>query len=473
MTFVGAILDIDALCPSVSSSTCPAPAPCQCHDGVINCEMQNLSCVPDILPKPGNFHSLNMRQNSITTIPNAAFSTLNITTLYLDHNNISSIGDFAFKGLETLKCLYLQHNSLKDLPGALKYFLVNLAELDVSFNPIDGERITNGSLVEGFIDDVVKVIGISLASFKFGDQGSLAHWPRTLNHFQQLNELHISGLNKAIRYIPPSQFTSFELTLEKLSIENTQLFAIPHDIGKLYRLKELYIRHNEIFHGNDIIVENVFIGIGDTLETLALENDNITKSPEGFEHLVNLKNLSLAGNPLNYFSDESIYSLSNGKLKILILRNCSLNRPPGAISSLSSLEELDLSDNNIWAVERGDIARLPNLTSVSFSGNPIMYVSRTAFFGLPSLISLDFTNTRLTDIPNVVQNLYSLKTLDFTNARIDCTCDMYWVKRWIIRLGSEVHVKGECETVDYPIQGYIDMRLPQCLQYKETPLVEF
>ena len=110
-----------------------------------------------------------------------------------------------------------------------------------------------------------------------------------------------------------------------------------------------------------------------------------------------------------------------------------------------------MSDNNIRAIERGDVAHLPNLASISFSGNPIVYIARTAFFALPSISYLDFTNTRLTYIPKVILNLYSLETIDFTNAKLNCTCDMFWVKRWTTRLGKEIFVKGECETVDYPI----------------------
>ena len=184
------------------------------------------------------------------------------------------------------------------LPNALKYFLIYLKELNVSFNPIDGERVRNGTFIDGFAGSEAAVIGKSITSIKFGDQQGLVHWPRTLYHFQQLTELHISAMNQAIRYIPPGQFTSFEDTLEKLRIENTRILQIPHGIGKLNRLKELNIRHNEILNGNDIIVQNVFIDIGDTLEILALEYNNLTKSPEGFEHLVNLQNLSLTGNPL-------------------------------------------------------------------------------------------------------------------------------------------------------------------------------
>ena len=295
------------------------------------------------------------------------------------------------------------------------------------------------------------------------------HWPRTLYHFQQLNELHISGMSEAISYIPPGQFASFENTLEKLTIGNTRLLQIPHDIGKLKHLKELYIRHNAILHGNDILVQNVFTDIGDTLEFLALENDNLTRSPEGFELLVKMENLSLAGNPLQYLTDEFFDSLRIIPLRILILRNCSLSRPPGALSRLRSLEELDLSDNNIRILERGDIANIPNLASISLSGNPISYITRTAFFALPSFAYLDLRNTRLTDIPKAILNLYSVETIDFTNSPIDCTCDMYWIKRWTTRLGTEILFKGNCETVDYPVQGYIDMRLPQCPQYNESP----
>ena len=134
------------------------------------------------------------------------------------------------------------------------------------------------------------------------------------------------------------------------------------------------------------------------------------------------------------------------KGSILIFKNCSLNRPPGAISRLQSLEKLDLTDNNIRAIERGDVAHLLNLASIAFSGNPIVYIKRTAFFALPSLTSLDFTNTRITYIPKVILNLYSFETIDFTNAKLDCTCDMFWVKRWTTQLGKDIYtLKGNAK----------------------------
>ena len=408
-----------------------------------------------------------MGTNNIATLPNAAFATLNVTYLYLDYNSIRNISDFAFKSLGTVKVLHLQHNRLLVLPEALKYFLVNLEELDVSGNPIDGERsYPDGNMVDSFTDDVMTYLGNKLTRFTFGDPISLVHWPGTLTHLQKLKELHISG--SIIKYFPPGAFSGFEHTIEKLWIEKTQLSMIPLGVGTLTRIKELYIDHNTVVQGDSVLVDSVFRDIGDTLQVLSLAYDNLTRFPKPIKYLANLKTLSLQGNKLSFINEESLYSIGNGSLLSLNLRNCGLFRIPGALSDLKYLKYLDLSENNIRTIESLDLVNLPDLVSVSLRGNPLKFISRTAFYRLPSVATVDLSNTDITEIPKGLQNLNALEVLDLTNAPVDCTCDIFWVKRWFELYDIRIEIKGQCETVDYFIQDYIDKRIPSCPQYQDS-----
>lgn len=417
------------------------------------------------MPVPGNYATLNMGTNYIATIPNAAFSTLNITYLFLDYNSISHIADFAFKGLESLKVLHLQHNRLVTLPNALKFFLVNLKELDISYNLIDGKKGPENKTTEGFTDGVMKVLGNRLNSFTFGDSFSLLHWPGSLTHLQQLKYLHMTG--SIMKYLPPSSFSGFEHTLETLWIEHTQLRQMPLHIARMTHIKELHFDHNTVDHGDSVMVESVFRDIGDTLEVLSLKYDNLTKFPDSLKYLVNLKNLSLEGNQVKFLSDEAILELGNGNLTFLSLKSCGLKRVPGAMSNLSSVVVLDMSENDIRTIENNDLVNLPQLVFVSFRGNPLKFISHTAFHRLPSLTSLDLSDTRITQMPKAIQSLTGLQDLNLLHAPVDCTCDMFWVKRWFDLYGMRINITGQCETIAGRIQTYIEDRIPHCPDYSE------
>ena len=306
-----------------------------------------------------------------------------------------------------------------------------------------------------------------MTKFTFGDSISLVHWPGTLSHLQKLLELHISGT--IVKYFPSHSLRGFEHTLRKLWIEKTQLRQIPLDIGRMIQLKELYIDHNTAREGNHILVDSVFMNIGDTLEVLSLTYDHLSTFPEQIKFLPLLKNLSLDGNLIAYIDDESVRSVGNGHLVDLSLRNCGMNRIPGALSDLNKLEHLDVSGNNIRTIESLDLVNLPNLLSLSIRGNPLKFVSRSAFHRLPSVEELDLSRTNLTEIPTAIQNLNALRILDLTNSPVDCTCDIFWIKRWFDLYGIRIEIKGQCETIDNLIQEYIEGRITSCPQYKELP----
>ena len=447
---------------SYTHGSCPAPAPCSCVHGLINCESRRLQHIPGLTRVPDHFHTLAIGTNDIEIIQNNSFVNLNLTHLFLEFNKIWFIEEYAFYGLSYLKVLHLQHNRLQVLPEALAIFF-SLQELDISYNPIDGLRTHNGTLVDEYTDNVMKVLGKSLTTFHFGDPMALVHWPGSLSHLQQLKYLYVSG--SVIQYLPVLPFKAFEHTLETLWTQKTQLLQLPLEIGRLTRIKDLRINRNIVGNGDNIIVETVFADIGDTLEILSLEYDSLTKFPEAIKYLVHLRNLSLAGNHLIYVTEDAIQSIGNGKLVYLSLSDCGLKRIPGALSNLTSIIDLDLSSNNMRTIESQDLVALPNLVSVSFRGNPLKYISLSSFHGLTSLQRLDFSYTPLTVIPDAIQGLNNLRNIDFSYALVDCTCDIVWVKRWIELHNVNVILDGRCETIDSLLQTYIIERLPHCPQY--------
>ena len=447
-------------------SECPASRPCICLNGIIDCSGHGLSNISYMLYQQSDiFHTLTYSNNILTSIQPSVFANLNITRLILSHNSISVITQAAFNGIEgILTELNLAHNRLKKLPVSIGY-LRSLHILDVSHNPLDGERsgLRPRDMVDDFSEDIMRELGDTLTTLTFGDEISLSHWPKSLHHMIQLRELYLTG--SSIQYMRTGWFHGFEQTLKVLQIKDYRLFQIPVDIGDLTRLTELYIENNRYEDGDSILVEPPFLGIADTLETLALKYDNLTVFPEVIKHLRSLQNLSLEGNSLVFISDESVRYMQNTALKYFSLKNCGLKRIPGAISELKHLLELDLSGNLIRTIEAPDIVHMPTLQTVSFSRNPIKYISRSAFRGLSSLTLLDMSSSDITVLPQSIQNIRHLKILDLTDSQVDCTCDLYWVKRWMNIYEKNVTFLGDCETIQESVESYINYRIPTCRQY--------
>lgn len=406
-------------------------------------------------------HTLNYGRNQLTSVPANSFAYLdNITTLLLDWNIITHVDTFAFKGVwNTIKILNLSHNRLTVLPDELGR-LTALVYFDVSLNPIDGYILANDT--DGFTDDVMRHIAFKLEKFSFGDN-SLRHWPKSLTHLNQIRELHVNGLQ--IDMLVRDCFHGFEQTVKNVTIENASFKQIPIGLETLTVLDELHFDHNRYEYGDQILIREPFQAMGLNLRILTLKNDNFRRFPFVVQYLVNLQNLSVEGNMFDFIGDDDIEFIHQTNVSVLSFRNCGLKRIPSAISELTKLVEVDFSHNRIVTIESGDIENLPNLQILLLSSNPFRYISRNAFTRLLSVKFLDLSNSNVTMISEAIQNLYSLDVFDLTNTRIDCTCDLFWVKLWLNIYEKNVTFYGECETIHSSIQQYVDNRLPNCPQY--------
>lgn len=367
---------------------------CVCTPGIIDCEGHSFGTIPTFTVS-GNFHMLKLGNNSLTSIPNNVFSTLNISEIDLSNNRISTIGLTAFTGIRSsLQTLTLAHNSLTSLQPAFSV-LAHLTTLDVSWNPIPGFTPSHSSHhrghgTDGLTDSVMKGFGSTLTSFKFGHP-SMTSWPKSIDHLNQLNELTVTGVN--IPYWPATCFHGFKHTLQSLVIEYVSLDAIPLGISTLTGLKSLHLDHLDVpkpngspsKFGDDSMISAPFSSLFQTLEELSLDYDGLTTFPEGIQQLKKLRSLSLNGNDLEFVSDEAITILKNANVSRLSLRNCSLKRVPGAISDITNLVVLDLSENQIRSIESTDLQRLYNLRILKLDLNPLKYVADNSLCGLNNL----------------------------------------------------------------------------------------
>lgn len=364
---------------------------CVCTVTTIDCSGHGLGEIPQFRAG-GSFRVLKLMNNSLKEIPNNAFATLNVSEIDLSNNNITLIGFNAFAGVSSaLEILNLAHNALIELPQAISG-LNKLQSLDVTWNPIPGHKpgAHHHHSSDGLTDSVMRQIGDSITTFKFGDP-RMNSWPGSLDHLSQLKELTIAGIN--LPYWPAQCFHGFEQTLQALTIEYASIDAVPLGISMLTHLKSLHLDHLDVDHpdgspsrfGDDSMISAPFQSLAQTLEQLSLDYDGLTTFPEGIQDLRKLRTLSLDGNDLQFVSDEAIKLLKNANVSSLSLKNCNLKRVPGAISDLTNLVALDLSENKIRSIESTDLQNLYNLQVLRLNINPLKYVSDNSLCGLNKL----------------------------------------------------------------------------------------
>ena len=121
--------------------------------------------------------------------------------------------------------------------------------------------------------------------------------------------------------------------------------------------------------------------------------------PSGFSSLNLLEDLVIDGCALESVPSDAFQGLVSLKRLTVSTRNLSvLKIQSDSFSHLSSLEELDLSENSIREFPAGEICSLANLRHLNLSSNQIGGVADLGRGCLPSLELLDLSGNELTSL---------------------------------------------------------------------------
>mmetsp|Transcript_20415 Transcript_20415/g.58580 ORF Transcript_20415/g.58580 Transcript_20415/m.58580 type:complete len:1543 (+) Transcript_20415:321-4949(+) len=148
------------------------------------------------------------------------------------------------------------------------------------------------------------------------------------------------------------------------------------------------------------------------LTTKEVPIDSILAFPLGSE----LTKISLAGNLFNYLPDSLVFSLSG--LKTMDLQQCGLVTLPDCEWDLPHLRRLNLSHNRLKTfLPAGAIRGLPSLEVLTMSNNDIYEIElpRDGPAVLENLDYLSLAYNHISDLPNGLTRLSSLKTLRLPN----------------------------------------------------------
>ena len=341
-----------------------------------------------------------------------------------------------FPNLETLIIQRCESLNLENSMEILKE-LPNLKHLDLSWN-----RITK---LPNNIDELSQLETLNLK------ENRLLDLPKA---FGKLDKLKSLNLRHNLYYNVESVFkiVSRLESLEELDISFSQLVELSDKIGDLSNLRVLNLE------GNGILTLPASITKCQKLEVLILkENFNYGEIVDGRPELLridqatiypllarlpNLRKLDLSKCWLPAI-DPAIAQLT--QLKVLDLSRNRLDGLPNEIGSLAGLEELDIS-NPINANRTNQIRSLPasftklsNLKRLNCQANEFTNLKLSNPAGLASLEHLDFGWNRLTEFP---EELRAMKSLRYLNLNVNLVTEL---PVWIGDLANleEFHLDGD------------------------------
>lgn len=189
----------------------------------------------------------------------------------------------------------------------------------------------------------------------FGRDGKEAM--RFMTKYHWGTEIHLMG--EKLRFFPIALLSFTQLRSVELCYNG--LVVLPNEIQKLKSLQYLNVGFNKLTHlPRDL-------GKLSKLTTLILEGNRIGKLPRSIGELVSLETLNLEGNQLKELP-ESVGNLS--ALRFLNLADNHFEETQSILGQLPKIQSISLRNNNLWAVPL-DCLRLTTLTNLDLSDNDI------------------------------------------------------------------------------------------------------
>ncbi|XP_068086048.1 chaoptin [Anabrus simplex] len=403
---------------------------------VLDLSVNSLRTVDDdVFEGLENLEYLSLLDNNVLLVPASALGHLpKLALLQMDYNRIAALsGDILRSVADRIQSLSLARNVVRELPANSFQEFKQLVSLDLSGNLLLNVAAATFSGLEGTLVElklgqnrITALTGtpISLPELKLLDlsRNQLNEVSRTaFSMLPSLLHLNLS-YNPQLALLPTSVLHSLP-HLAILDMSVTGLKQLPQEFFQHNTaLEEVYLRGNSIQEITDGAFHNL-----QNLTSIDLSDNHILNiRPGAFSGLISIKRVLLKGNRLSAFKGEFFkpprgsdinsgtsleeLDLSDNELSYLFpssfrihprIRHLAIanNRfsffPAELIASLQFLEYVDLSGNDLKSVEELDFARLPRLRILLLSRNQIEAVSESAFHNSTQLQVLDLSSNKL------------------------------------------------------------------------------
>ncbi|XP_023318982.1 toll-like receptor Tollo [Trichogramma pretiosum] len=348
-----------------------------------------------------NLRVLDLANNSIESLPSAAFSGLSrLQVLNLRANDIAFIADRGFEGLSAmtrldladnrltglppelfvdcreLKEIYLRNNSLAVLPPGLFGELAHLLVLDMSENELTAEWINSATFA-----GLVRLVVLDLSGNQINRLESAI--------FRDLYSLQILKLqDNLIENLPENTFSSLS-NLDALLLSGNRLATIDaNTFNGLYVLSLLSLENNRLTDLHATSLRNA-----SSLKDLHLNRNRLTSIPEALKATPLLRALDLGENLISGI-------------------------PKDTFDHMAHLSGLRLIDNHIGNITKGIFDKVKDLNILNLSGNRIEYIEAGTFDENHKLQAIRLDNNLLTDITGLFNNLPNLVWLNVSDNKL-------------------------------------------------------
>ena len=457
--------------PLVSLDNSPVPhCPPRCvcfHDlDTVDCSKSGLSIIP-VIPKSAEV--LILDNIHIGTLVDDIFCNLTQARLLsLKNCDLTIIKRHAFRGLTDLTSLILANNHLIELPDDLFSDVEGLETLDLtdtrlslaSLAPmLSGlKRLKLLDIRHIVIDVDILPDNISeltqLRTLRLGDEVMLR---LPTGFFQTLENVSVIDLVISGKVSNVSEYVMSDMTsLQRIDVSGTTMTS-SDGANFLYGLQNAsklnILIMDEIFNKvkvDSAIHKHFFQSLG-ALTVLSFQNNpfafNGALLHRAFKPLKRLQRLYLDGCGIHEIHVDAFYGLKH--LKYLSLRSnlltCFDKSSCGFISqkqhmTLSNLEILDLSDNNIKLYShelsfRGSV--FPGLKELYLSHNKFNRLTEDMFHSLPKLNFLDLARNPVTLIePGTFFDLPEMTTLHLNGTQVRHVVLVYMTARYLNTFSS-------------------------------------
>ncbi|XP_015593421.1 chaoptin isoform X2 [Cephus cinctus] len=342
--------------------------------------------------------------NPLSVIEEGAFRDSRIRELYFTDCDLLEVSSPDFSGLESsLESLDVSGNNITDLPTRLFHefdFLRTLIFRENQINSFAPTEVFNG-------------FQYSLYNL---DLSGKKNNPMSLQDLRQMRNLRFLAISRMPQStLSPDDFLEFGMDIKELKITQSNLDTIKaHAFMHVRGIKYLDFSENAI----SSIENDAFSEVGHSLLTLKISYGlarSISELPSGpLKSLTNLQHLDFSNNKIQAMPDTCFHFLK--RIRRIELQDNeieSIRKGTFQGDIHSSLEEIDLSFNQVKNLQAHTFVDLSLLTIINLGDNAIARIERRAFMNMNRLKYINLRGNNIKDITDeAFQNLPYLEFLD-------------------------------------------------------------